>query len=93
MLYDPITLTEALIKCRSVTPKNDGAIELVSQWLEELNLECKILDFEGEDSSAVKNLSTYLAQIWRSSFTGRLVSAAMASNIIFSMTCASLNVL
>ena len=56
MLYDPITLTEALIKCRSVTPKNDGAIELVSQWLEELNFECKILEFEGEDSSAVKNL-------------------------------------
>jgi len=38
---NPIELTKTLINCRSVTPENDGAIEQVSHWLEELDLNQK----------------------------------------------------
>ena len=34
MIYDPLELTTELIKCRSVTPRNDGAIELLSEKLD-----------------------------------------------------------
>lgn len=53
---DPILLTKALIKCRSVTPKNDGAIEQLSHWLKELNFECNILKFKEEGTEDVINL-------------------------------------
>ena len=36
MIYDPLELTTELIKCRSVTPRNDGAIELLSEKLENI---------------------------------------------------------
>ena len=53
---DPILLTKALIKCRSVTPKNDGAIEQLSHWLKELNFECNILKFREEGTEDIVNL-------------------------------------
>ena len=40
---NPIELTKDLIGCRSITPENDGAIEQVSHWLEELDLNLRYL--------------------------------------------------
>ena len=43
MIYDPLELTTELIKCRSVTPRNDGAIELLSEKLENIGFKCLFL--------------------------------------------------
>ena len=53
---NPIELTKTLINCRSVTPENDGAIEQVSHWLEEIGFKSEILNFEEEGTTAIKNL-------------------------------------
>ena len=44
MIYDPLELTTELIKCRSVTPRNDGAIELLSEKLENIGFKCEIIE-------------------------------------------------
>ena len=48
MIYDPLELTSELIRCRSITPNNDGAIELLSEKLENIGLNCKIIEFTEE---------------------------------------------
>ena len=53
---NPIELTKTLINCRSVTPENDGAIEQVSHWLEEIGFKSEILNFEEEGTASIKNL-------------------------------------
>ena len=53
---DPIVLTKALISCRSVTPQNDGAIEQLSHWLNEMGFKCDILNFKEEGTDDVLNL-------------------------------------
>ena len=53
---NPIELTKSLINCRSVTPENDGAIEKVAHWLEEIGFKSEILNFEEEGTASIKNL-------------------------------------
>ena len=53
---DPIILTKALISCRSVTPHNDGAIEQLSHWLNEMGFKCDILNFKEDGTDDVLNL-------------------------------------
>ena len=53
---NPIELTKILINCRSVTPENDGAIEQVSHWLNEIGFKSEILNFEQEGTEAILNL-------------------------------------
>ena len=53
---NPIELTKDLIGCRSITPENDGAIEQVSHWLEEIGFKSEILNFEEAGTASVKNL-------------------------------------
>ena len=36
LLTDPVGLAQALIRCRSVTPEDDGALDVVEQALERL---------------------------------------------------------
>ena len=56
MIYDPLELTTELIKCRSVTPQNDGAIELLSEKLQKIGFDCEIVEFSENDSDSIKNL-------------------------------------
>ena len=56
MIYDPLELTTELIKCRSVTPRNDGAIELLSEKLENIGFKCEIIEFSEEGTEPIKNL-------------------------------------
>ena len=44
-LTDPIALTQRLIRCASVTPADDGAMNLVQTWLEALGFEIHRLKF------------------------------------------------
>ena len=53
---NPIELTKELIGCRSITPENDGAIEQVSHWLQEIGFKSEILNFEEAGTDSVKNL-------------------------------------
>ena len=56
MIYDPLELTTELIKCRSVTPQNDGAIELLSEKLQKIGFNCEIVEFSENESDSIKNL-------------------------------------
>jgi len=56
MIYDPLELTSELIRCRSITPNNDGAIELLSEKLENIGFNCKIIEFTEEGTEPIKNL-------------------------------------
>jgi succinyl-diaminopimelate desuccinylase len=52
---DPLPLAQALIRCRSVTPADDGALDIVQQALEPLGFRCWRLPF-GPSEWRVDNL-------------------------------------
>jgi succinyl-diaminopimelate desuccinylase len=52
---DPVALAQALIRCPSVTPKDEGALDLLQKTLESLGFACRRLPF-GEDAGRVDNL-------------------------------------
>ena len=53
---NPITLTQALVKCQSITPKDDGALLVVQDHLSSMGFDCSPLLFSGNGSYEVKNL-------------------------------------
>lgn len=55
MTYDVIELTQKLITCPSVTPKDEGALVYLAELLSALGFECHRLDF-GEGDDHVPNL-------------------------------------
>ncbi len=54
-LSDPVALTQALIRCPSVTPFEAGALDLLQGWLASLGFACTRLPF-GEGAARVDNL-------------------------------------
>ena len=50
------SLSSALIKKRSVTPHNDGAIELIADYLSKIGFKCNILEFSEPNYPTIKNL-------------------------------------
>ena len=48
-MTDPVALAQALIRCRSVTPADDGALDVVQRHLEGLGFSCWRLPFGPED--------------------------------------------
>ncbi|MEM9121965.1 MAG: succinyl-diaminopimelate desuccinylase [Pseudomonadota bacterium] len=53
---DPVAMTEALIRCPSVTPADGGALDLVSSALTGLGFEVERLDFGGGGRPLIGNL-------------------------------------
>ena len=53
---NPIKLTQALVKCKSITPKDDGALVVVQDHLSSMGFNCSPLLFSGNGSYEVKNL-------------------------------------
>ncbi len=53
---DPITLTQELIRCPSVTPIEAGAITLLQETLTEMGFTCHRMTFEEEGTEPVENL-------------------------------------
>ena len=53
---NPITLTQALVKCQSITPNDDGALLIVQDHLSSMGFNCSPLLFSGNGSYEVKNL-------------------------------------
>jgi len=54
--FNTIKLTQALVKCKSITPIDDGAIEIVQNHLNSIGFDCTPLSFSDPDSYNVKNL-------------------------------------
>lgn len=44
---DPIKLSQDLIRCPSITPHNEGALEVVEKHLTQLGFTCERLDYKG----------------------------------------------
>src|SRR4051812_10586216 len=55
-MIDPVELTRALIRRPSVTPKDEGAIELLARTLEGLGLDCHRLVFSEPGTDDIVNL-------------------------------------
>lgn len=53
---DAIELSQALIRCPSVTPEDAGALAVLAAALTPLGFSCRRLRFEAKDSAAVDNL-------------------------------------
>lgn len=53
---DPAALAAALIRCRSVTPTEGGALDLLQRWLEPLGFTCHRVTFAEQGFPPVDNL-------------------------------------
>jgi succinyl-diaminopimelate desuccinylase len=54
--YNEITLAKELIRFPSITPIDAGVMKFLAKKLTTIGFECKILEFKGKNSQAVKNL-------------------------------------
>jgi succinyl-diaminopimelate desuccinylase len=59
--FDPITLTQALIRCPSVTPADEGALAVLERALAALGFTCTRLKFGHPPDGPVENLFATLA--------------------------------
>ena len=51
-----VSLAKDLVKCQSVTPKDDGAINVVAKSLKKLGFKCQIMEFQEKGTTKIKNL-------------------------------------
>ena len=51
-----VSLAKDLVKCKSVTPKDDGAINIVAKNLKKLGFKCQIMEFQEKGTAKIKNL-------------------------------------
>ena len=61
-LDDPVALTQALIRCPSVTPEDGGALDLVEEALRVLGFSCHRLTFGDAAGTPVQNLYARLGE-------------------------------
>jgi succinyl-diaminopimelate desuccinylase len=62
VLTDPLALSQALIRCPSVTPADHGALGVVEEALKGLGFACHRLTFEGNGGEPVGNLYARLGE-------------------------------
>jgi len=53
---ESLELSKALIQCKSITPKDDGALEVLSKYLTKLGFVCNQVTFSESGTPEVKNL-------------------------------------
>ena len=51
-----VSLAKDLVKCQSVTHKDDGAINVVAKSLKKLGFKCQIMEFQEKGTAKIKNL-------------------------------------
>ncbi|CAO6132230.1 ArgE Acetylornithine deacetylase/Succinyl-diaminopimelate desuccinylase and related deacylases [Candidatus Pelagibacterales bacterium] len=51
-----VFLARDLVRCQSVTPKDDGAINVVAKNLKKLGFKCEIMEFKEKGTPQIKNL-------------------------------------
>ena len=54
--FDPVVLTQDLVKCKSITPEDRGALNIIEKHLNHLNFTCNRLNFSINNSYEVDNL-------------------------------------
>ena len=54
--FDPVNLTQALVRCPSITPKDEGALNILENHLSHLGFKCTRLPFSDKKSYDVDNL-------------------------------------
>tara|TARA_B100001123_G_C15224799_1_gene992733 strand:+ start:292 stop:1473 length:1182 start_codon:yes stop_codon:yes gene_type:complete len=54
--FDCVLLTQALVKCPSITPKDEGALKIVEDHLSSIGFKCHRLTFSEKNYSDVENL-------------------------------------
>ena len=54
-IINPVDLTSELIKCKSLTPKSAGSLDIIISLLNDLGFICKKINF-GEGNEKVENL-------------------------------------
>ena len=59
---EAVRITKNLIRRKSITPKDEGAIKLVASYLKRLGFNCKILSFQEKGSAKVTNLYAQLGK-------------------------------
>ena len=59
---DALELAQALIRCPSVTPSDEGALDVLEAVLEDLGFRCKRLPFEDAEAARVDNLYARLGE-------------------------------
>jgi succinyl-diaminopimelate desuccinylase len=59
---DPVALTQALVRCPTVTPDAGPALDLLQRCLEPLSFACHRVRFEGDGTYPVDNLFAKLGQ-------------------------------
>ena len=62
VLTDPLALSQALIRCPSVTPADHGALGVIEEALKRLGFACHRLTFEGNGGGPVDNLYARLGE-------------------------------
>ena len=62
MTLEAVRITKNLIRRKSITPKDEGAIKLVASYLKRLGFNCKILSFQEKGSAKVTNLYAQLGK-------------------------------
>ena len=63
-MIDPIILLQELIRCKSVTPDEGGAITLLEKLLTKHGFECHRLNFSDKDTPDVENLYAKWGKKW-----------------------------
>lgn len=56
LLQDPVALTQALIRCPSITPEDAGITPLLTEWFRALNFTCDAHTFTEENTAPVTNI-------------------------------------
>jgi succinyl-diaminopimelate desuccinylase len=54
--FNPVCLTQALVQCPSITPKDEGALDIIQNHLNSLDFNCTRLPFSDQNSYDVDNL-------------------------------------
>ena len=54
--FDSVVLTQSLVKCTSVTPKDEGALKIIENHLSNIGFKCSPLLFSEAEADDVKNL-------------------------------------
>ena len=59
---DPVALTRDLIRCRSITPQDDGALAVMESALSRLGFTCHRLPFSEPGAAEVHNLLAVIGE-------------------------------
>jgi succinyl-diaminopimelate desuccinylase len=61
-IINEVALAKDLVRCKSITPKNDGAIEVVAKNLKKLGFKCEVMEFQQKGTAKIKNLYARLGK-------------------------------